>query len=81
MKNVEVELGAQVYLEEDGEAMGAVRSIASDHILVFIEGAGDFVVKGNGVRASHNGKVILDRDNIDPDLLDAAKRAHDNETE
>ena len=81
MRHVEVELGAQVYLDEGGEVMGAVRAIAPDHILVFVEGAGDFVVKGSGVRASHDGKVILDPDEIDPDLLDAAKRAHEHETD
>lgn len=81
MKHVEVEIGAQVYLEEGGEVMGAVRSIAPDHILVFVEGAGDFVVKGSGVRASHDGKVILDPSRIDPDLLEAARHAHERETD
>ena len=81
MKNLAVELGAQVYLEEGGEAMGAVREISAGHILVFVEGAGDFVVKPPGVRAAHDGKVILDPANLDPALLDAARHVHEHETE
>jgi hypothetical protein len=80
-KNVAVELGAQVYLEEGGEVMGAVRQVASDHILVFVEGAGDFVVTGPGVRAAHDGKVILDPEHLPPELLEAARHAHELETE
>ncbi|MBZ0234282.1 MAG: hypothetical protein K8M05_18270 [Deltaproteobacteria bacterium] len=81
MKSVAVEMGAQVYLDEGGEVVGAVRAVAPDHILVFIEGAGDFVVKGPGVRASHHGKVILDPENVDPQLVEAARHAHEHETE
>ena len=81
MKKVAVELGAQVYLEEGGEVMGAVRQVSSDHIMVFIEGAGDFVVKSPGVRAAHDGKVILDPAHLDPDFLEAARHAHERETE
>jgi hypothetical protein len=81
MTNVAVELGAQVYLEEGGEVMGAVRQVAPDYILVFVEGAGDFIVTGPGVRASHDGKVILDPEHLDPAILEAAKHAHEHETD
>lgn len=81
MKAVAVEVGAHVFLDERGDIIGAVRAVAPDHILVFVEGAGDFVVKGPGVRASHDGKVILDPANVDPDLLEAARHAHEHETE
>lgn len=81
MKAMAIETGAQVYLEEGGEEIGAVRQVASDHILVYVEGSGDFVVTGAGVKSSHHGKVILDPAHLDAALLEAAGHAHERETE
>ena len=76
-----VQVGDHVVLA-DGEAeIGAVRTVAHDHVVVYIEGAGDFVIKGDAVRASHAGKLVLDPAHLEPRLLEAARLAHRLETE
>lgn len=75
-----VAIGDQLFLEEGGEEIGAVRKVAPDHLVVYIEAAGDFVVPGAWVRAAHHGKVVLDASKVEDDtLLQAAHRAHDRE--
>lgn len=77
-----VQVGDQLFLEEGGDEIGAVREVAPDHLVVYIEAAGDFVVPGGWVLAAHNGKVVLDSTKIEnPVLLAAAAHAHDNEIE
>ena len=41
-----IQVGDQVFLEEGGEEIGAVRRVAKDHIVIYIEGAGDFTLNG-----------------------------------
>jgi hypothetical protein len=77
----ELDIDYQVYFQDGGEEIGAVRSVAADHLVVYIEGAKDFVVPATAVHAAHNGKVILDQKKVNPDLLEAARHAHDRETE
>jgi hypothetical protein len=76
-----VQVGDQLFLEEGGEEIGAVRKVAPDHLLVYVEAAGDFVVPGPWVRAAHDGKVVLDPTRVDSTFLIAASGAHDRETE
>jgi hypothetical protein len=76
----QVQIGDQLFLEEGGEEIGAVREVAPDHLVVYVEAAGDFVVPGPWVRAAHDGKVVLDPTKIDAALLEAASHAHDAET-
>ena len=79
--NYEVSVGDHVFLEEGGEEVGAVRKVERDHLVVYIEAAGDFVVKGPEVKAVHYGKVVLDAALVDPQLLDAARAAHERESD
>jgi hypothetical protein len=79
--NFQVSVGDQVFLEEGGEEIGAVRKVAKDHLVIYVEAAGDFVVPGPGVKAAHDGKVVLAADQLDPKLLDAARSAHEGETD
>lgn len=79
--NYEVSVGDHVFLEEGGEEVGAVRKVERDHLVVYIEAAGDFVVKGPEVKAVHYGKVILAPELVDPRLLEAAQAAHEREIE
>jgi hypothetical protein len=79
--NFQVSVGDQVYLDEGGEDIGAVRKVARDHLVIYIEAAGDFVVPGPGVKAAHDGKVVLEPGGLDPQLLDAARSAHERETD
>lgn len=77
-----VQVGDQLFLEEGGDEIGAVRQVAPDHLVVYIEASGDFTVPGGWVRAAHDGKVVLDESKIDNvALLMAAHRAHDDEIE
>ena len=76
-----VSVGDQLYLEEGGEEIGAVRKVAPDHLVVYVEAAGDFVVPGPWVRAAHDGKVVLDPTKVDEQFLLAAVAAHDAESD
>ena len=77
----QVQLGDQLFLEEGGEEIGAVRKVAPDHLVVYIEAAGDFNIPGTWVRAAHNGKVVLDPEKCDEAFLTAARTAHERETD
>ena len=76
----QVQVGDQLFLEEGGEEIGAVRKVAADHLVVYVEAAGDFIVPGPWVVAAHHGKVIIDADKVeDPKFLAAARTAHESE--
>ena len=77
----QVQVGDQLFLEEGGEEIGAVRKVNPDHLVVYVEAAGDFVVPGPWVRAAHDGKVVLDPQKVDERFLAAATTAHDRETD
>lgn len=74
-------IGDHVFLEDGGEEIGAVRSIQTEALMIYVEGAGDFLVKADALRAVHYGKVVLDATKLDPQLLSAAKSAHAKETD
>jgi hypothetical protein len=79
--NIQVSVGDHVFLEEGGEEIGAVRKVERDHLVVYIEAAGDFIVRGPEVKAAHYGKVVLSSELVDPQLLDAARSAHEREAD
>jgi hypothetical protein len=79
MQALGVSVGDHVFLDHGDEEIGAVRQVAKDHLVVYIENAGDFVVRGNHVKSAHDGKVILDPETAEPALLDAARTAHARE--
>ena len=81
MATFTVSVGDQVFLEEGGEEIGAVREVAPDHLVVYIENAKDYVIPGEAVVASHHEKVVLDPSKLDPALLEAAHRAHARESD
>jgi hypothetical protein len=72
-------VGYQVYVEEGGEEVGAVREIHRDHLLVYVENAGDFRVGPDAIRSVHDGKVLLDPSRLDERLREAIAHAHDSE--
>lgn len=74
-------IGDHVFLEDGGEEIGAVRIIRPESLVIYVEGAGDFLVKADALRAVHYGKVVLDSTKLDPQLLSAAQSAHANETD
>ena len=76
-----VSIGDQVFVGEGGEEVGAVRQIARDHLVVYIENAGDFRIDGPAVRSVHDGKVVLDPEKLEPAVTDAIAKAHSGETD
>lgn len=77
-----VAVGDQVYVGEGTEEVGAIRKVASDHIVVYIENSGEFrIAAGPVVKAAHDGKLILDAALLEPDLAQAIAKAHEGETE
>ena len=81
LRTFHIQVGDQVFLEEGGEEVGAVRKVAKDHVVIYVEGSGDFTLKGPEIAAAHDGKLRLDPSKLDPTLLAAAQSAHDAETE
>lgn len=81
LRTFHIQVGDQIFLEEGGEEIGAVRMVAKDHVVIYIEGAGDFTLNGPEIAAAHDGKVRLNPEKLEPLLLAAAQAAHIQETE
>jgi hypothetical protein len=81
LRTFHIQVGDQVFLEEGGEEIGAVRMVAKDHVVVYIEGSGDFTLTGPEIAAVHDGKVRLDPHRLSEALLAAAQAAHIQETD
>ena len=75
----ELGVGYQVYLAEGAEEFGAVRVVERDHLVVYVENAGEFIVRAEAIRSVHDGKVVLEPDRIDDQLRRAIARAHERE--
>ena len=80
MASFNVSVGDQVFVDGNLEEVGAVRLVAPDHLVVYIENAGDFRVDGGVVVGAHDGKVILDPTQLEPALSDAIAQAHASES-
>jgi hypothetical protein len=76
-----VSVGDQVFVDGNAEEIGAVREVNPDHVVVYVENSGDFVVRGPHVKSAHDGKLVLDPARAEPELLAAARDAHAQETE
>ena len=77
--NEKIETGFMAFLAEGQEGIGAVRAVAPDHIVVYIENGGEFKVARLAVRRVHDNKVILDPRKLDKALLTALDHSHDSE--
>lgn len=77
MQRIETEF--PVFLGEGMEAIGAVRQVDHDKIVVYIENAGDFELPMTAVAAVHDSKVILATDAVGPELVRAIQHQHDRE--
>lgn len=80
-RSFHVTIGDQVFIDAMEEEVGAVRKVAHDHLVVYIENSGDFQIEGPAVKAVHSGKVVLDPTQLSPELLTAAQHAHEHETD
>jgi len=77
-----VKPGFHVFIDDSTEECGAVREVAPDgrdEVVVFIENAGEFIVPLRAIRASHDAKLVLDSAELEPEVRDAARHAHDAE--
>ncbi len=77
--NEKIETGFMAFLAEGKEGIGAVRAVAGDHIIVYVENGGEFEVARSAVRRVHDAKVILDAAKLDKALLAALGHSHDRE--
>jgi hypothetical protein len=73
----QISIGDQVFLEQGGEEIGAVRGTKGRGLLVYVEGSGDFVVPVDAIRSARYGKIVLDAAKLDERFLEAA---HESET-
>ncbi len=76
-----VAVGDQVYVGRKIEEVGAVKEVAKDHLIIYVENFGDFRIDGPAVLSAHDGKLVLDPAKLEPDLAKAIKNAHASETE
>lgn len=78
-----IEADYQTFLSDNDTAFGAVRRVAPDgrrELVIYVENAGEFVVPFDAVEAVHAQKVILNRDQLTPELRKAIDHAHDDES-
>ena len=74
-----IQVGYQAFTADGGEEFGAVRDVADDAIVVYVENAGDLRVPLAAVSAVHSQKVIVDCHRLEPRLRAAINHAHDSE--
>ncbi len=75
----QVAVGSQVYLDEGGEEVGAVREVGADYVVVYVEGTGDFTLSAPEIHSAHDGKLVLEKKKLAPALLEAVRHAHERE--
>ena len=78
-KNVLVQVGYQVFVQEGGEEVGAVREVHAHELVVYVENAGDFVIGAAALVSVHDGKVVVDEKHLGAELRAAIAHAHDRE--
>jgi hypothetical protein len=78
-RTFEVEIGDQVFVGDGAEEVGAVKTIAHDHVMIYIENAGEFRLDGPEIISAHDGKLVLDPSKLAPAMADAIAKAHEHE--
>ncbi len=74
-----IEEGYDVFVHDGDVKVGAVRRVTHDHLMVYVENAGDFIVPRSAVREVEAGKVVLQCNKLDLPLRRAIGHAHDAE--
>jgi hypothetical protein len=74
-----VQVGDQVFVGSALEEVGAVRKVAHDHLVIYIEGGGEFRIEGPEVVSAHDGKLVLDAGKLPAAMQEAIAKAHENE--
>ena len=65
-----------VFLHDGDVAIGAVRGMSGNDVIIYIENAGDFTLPRSAVKDVHEHKVILDGSKLDAKIRTAIGRAH-----
>ena len=68
-----------VFLHDGEVAIGAVRGMSGNDLIIYIENAGDFTLPRSVVKDVHEHKVILDGGKLDDRVRTAIGRAHNAE--
>ncbi|HEY2069977.1 MAG TPA: hypothetical protein VGG48_10520 [Rhizomicrobium sp.] len=71
-----IEEGNDVFLHDGSKAVGAVREVHAQQIVVYVENAGDFTVPMSAVKEVDSGKVVLDRAKLEPRMREAIANEH-----
>ena len=74
-----VEEGYQVFTEDGGDEIGAVREVQPAGKPVYIENFGEIVFPLGAVRSVHDEKVLIDPGKLDSRARNAIAHAHDSE--
>ncbi len=68
-----------VFLHDGDVAIGAVRGMSGNDLIIYIENAGDFTLPRSVVKNVYEHKVILDASKLDAKVRTAIGRAHSAE--
>lgn len=82
MKLPNIEIGYQVFVDDEDEEVGAVRQVAPfgrPELEIYVENAGEFAIPLTAVTSVHDGKVVLACSKLDAKLLRAIGHAHEAE--
>ena len=74
-----VQEGFDVFVHDGENAIGAVRAVRREELVVYVENAGDFVVPLTAIKDVHEEKVILNCALLDLRLRRAIGHTHDGE--
>ena len=74
-----IQVGDQAFTADGEEEFGAVRQVADDAIVVYVENTGDVLVPMAAVKDVHSQKVIVDCAQLSAELRRAINHAHDAE--
>ncbi len=77
--NERIEKGFMAFVAEGSAGIGAVRGVAPDRLVIYVENAGEFIVPMTAVTSVHDQKVMLSPRHLDKALLDAIGHVHDSE--
>jgi len=80
MPTRDVTLDFEVFAHEGETAIGAVREIHPDHLVVWIENRGDTRIDAEHIERAHDGKVLLVEHGLPEELAHAIAHARDAES-
>ena len=74
-----IEAGFAVFVHDGDKAVGAVREVLPDELVVYVENAGDFAVSRSAITEVLPEKVVLNCRKLETRLRRAIGHAHEHE--